>query len=126
MRTMYWLAFIAGMLAWTVATAQPVTVGGQWTDPTTPGSNYVPLYDIECRTNGIASYTDVGLPGPSFSAPMDVEIGTDVVDCQARSVNTVVPSNPVEGEWSAWLVAIEAQAPSAPTGFMFWVVVPSP
>ena len=93
----------------------------QWTDPTPTGPSYVPAYSAEYRINGGAVTPISGLAAPSISATIPAVAG-NAVEVRYRAINTVVPANPLNGNFTAWYPAAQAVVPGdqqAPTFILF-------
>jgi hypothetical protein len=109
---------ITGLFSSVVSAATLVV---QWVDPTPSGPAYVPEYSAEYRINGSVPTEISGLTAPSVNATIAAVAG-NTVEVRYRAINTVVPGNPLNGNFTVWYPAAQAALPSnqqAPTFILF-------
>lgn len=107
------LFFIVALLASARADAATYNVDASWNDPTAAGSDYAARYAGECRVNGGTATPINGLSTPAYSLQMTASQG-DTIECRGRAINVVVPSAPINGNWTAWVAAAAPISPRNP------------
>ena len=115
--------FIAALAYAGVACADDIQ--GSWVDTTTTGPDYVAQYHAECRIDGNATpdYSNYNLGTPSFTTVLAVAPAS-LLECRVRNVNVVIPSAPIDGNWTAWTAASVAVTPADPSSVLFIQVKP--
>ena len=94
------------------AQADDWTVQGSWVDVTPTGPEYVPIYATQCQVDSVAVFEDLGLSGPNFSVALTFD-PSSVLECRWRNSNALVTPQ-IDGNWSAWMQGLVAQAPANP------------
>ena len=98
------------------------TIVGKMVDPTTPSAAYVPTYQAQCQVDGVGVYEDLNLAAPEFTALSITVPAGATLRCRMNNTNTVVPSYPIEGNYTAWYSPTEATNPADLTSPVFIIV----
>jgi len=100
-------------------------IHGSWTDTTPVGPEYTAQYQAECRidVNPTPDYSDHELAAPVFDTTLAINQNS-TLECRARNVNVVIPSAPINGNWTAWTAASVAVTPADASGVLFIQVRP--
>ena len=121
-------AFVAAVMMGataSIAFAASYSLSGSWTDVTTPGPAYLPIYKVEYRINGGTAVSIGNLATPNFSTALTAN-PTDLIEARAANCNTYQSSPPLCGPWSAWVSATAPYVPTVPaaTSNFSIVIVP--
>ena len=85
------------------------TIRAVWDDPTPPGSNYAPAYDVRWRVNGGEVQEQLGADAPEVMMNVAAVAGANI-DVSVRARNTLGGDTP--GNWSAWQLVTSPVKPN--------------